>query len=215
LRIWAGADEPGVDLAGASPNAMAKPKTDDKARNAAQAAVWRALQDAYDAVGGQDGDEGAQEALESVGDDLAGDWASDGFRTRLGADVAVRGAMGEASYERLTGDEFDQGGGYLMFVAILDSSTTELCSALGEPSVVLPASHPFWSSHSPPMHANCRSYLVGLTPEEAEEAGITDSPPDIDADDGFGGPGGYYGTAPVESDYDVSGGNAGGVEWGE
>ena len=192
----------------------------DRAREAAQNAVWRLLEDALGAVDGQD-DADLAEALEKVGPDAAEDWAPGGFRTQTTAESAVRGALGAAVADELVGDDetVHLGDSYLMFVAVLDSSTTILCSDLGEPPVVLPASHAFWQTHSPPMHFGCRSMLVGLSAEEAAAVGITSSPPDVDGDEGFGSPGAYQGFEAVESDFEVATGpgprGGAAVEWGE
>jgi SPP1 gp7 family putative phage head morphogenesis protein len=54
--------------------------------------------------------------------------------------------------------------------------------------VILPADDPWWETHHPPMHHQCECTVTALSPEEAEEEGLTSSDdiPDVEADDGFG-----------------------------
>lgn len=73
---------------------------------------------------------------------------------------------------------------YWRWEAIDDDHIDDECAPFLE--LVLPADDPFWSTHIPPLHFNCRCTYTALDEEEAAEEGITDEPPDVDADDGFG-----------------------------
>jgi SPP1 gp7 family putative phage head morphogenesis protein len=76
---------------------------------------------------------------------------------------------------------------YLRFDAVGDARTSDICDALD--GTLLPADDPFWRTHSPPLHPNCRSILTPLTEEEAGEEGVTVGKPDTgDAEpaEGFG-----------------------------
>ena len=77
------------------------------------------------------------------------------------------------------------------FVAVEDARTSDICAPLG--GTVLPASDPWWGTHQPPLHFNCRSTFVPLTEEEAQAEGLTEEAPAVDADEGFG-------AAPVDGD---------------
>lgn len=67
------------------------------------------------------------------------------------------------------------------FSAILDKRTTPWCRACHD--TVLPADHPFWVSHTPPLHFNCRSTIVGL------KSGTRDKrAPRVKVPEGFGNP---------------------------
>lgn len=55
---------------------------------------------------------------------------------------------------------------YLEFVGIEDSRQTSICSERS--GIILPATHPFWSSNWPPLHFNCRSTVRALYQEEVE-----------------------------------------------
>lgn len=74
---------------------------------------------------------------------------------------------------------------YLMFDAILDSRTTDICQERN--GTILPADDDFWNSNNPPLHFNCRSSLRSLSQAEGDRRGVSDSAPDVeDAADGFG-----------------------------
>lgn len=73
------------------------------------------------------------------------------------------------------------------FMAVLDSRTSEICSE--RDGTVLPADDPFWDSNNPPLHRGCRSTIITLDPEQAQEFGVDNAPPDApDVQDGFGNP---------------------------
>jgi len=66
---------------------------------------------------------------------------------------------------------------YLVFNAIDDSRTTELCYELGgsgDPSKAkcYRFDHPFWDVFYPPNHFNCRSSVDDLSEEEVKEEGL-------------------------------------------
>ena len=77
---------------------------------------------------------------------------------------------------------------YSKFSAILDGHETDICHDLD--GTVLPTDDPFWASHQPPLHFNCRSDVTAISEEEAKASGIDDSQ-DVEqapeADEGFGG----------------------------
>lgn len=75
---------------------------------------------------------------------------------------------------------------YLRFDAVTDSRISPICEALD--GTVLPADDPFWRNHTPPLHFACRSVLVPLDVNEAEDEGISEKAPEVDADEGFGRP---------------------------
>lgn len=75
---------------------------------------------------------------------------------------------------------------YLRFDAVGDARTSEICEQLD--GTVLPADDPFWHTHTPPLHHQCRSILTPLTLEEAGDEGIARTRPDTKPDDGFGSP---------------------------
>ena len=56
---------------------------------------------------------------------------------------------------------------YLRYVTINDSRTSECCRALS--GIIRKIDDPFWNSHTPPNHHNCRSVLQSLTEKEAQK----------------------------------------------
>lgn len=61
---------------------------------------------------------------------------------------------------------------------------SDICVA--SDGTILPADDPWWADHNPPLHHRCKSGVISLTAEEAGDD-VDDTPPDVDADDGFGG----------------------------
>lgn len=64
---------------------------------------------------------------------------------------------------------------YWVFDAILDGRTTPVCTAYD--GTVLPAKHPWFLAHTPPLHHNCRSTIRGVTQKQAEKIGIRKNAP--------------------------------------
>ena len=64
---------------------------------------------------------------------------------------------------------------YWVFDATLDSVTTPVCRAYN--GTVLPAMHPWFAAHTPPLHHNCRSSIRGLTFAQASKIGIRKNAP--------------------------------------
>lgn len=91
-------------------------------------------------------------------------------------------------HEILSHPEVKKARPYLRFDAVMDSRTSDLCDGLD--GTVRPADDPFWHTHSPPLHFQCRSILTPLTDEEAADEGVDDEPPDpeLQPDEGFGRP---------------------------
>jgi SPP1 gp7 family putative phage head morphogenesis protein len=59
---------------------------------------------------------------------------------------------------------------YWVFDAVMDGATTPVCAAYN--GTVLPAGHPWFLRHTPPLHHNCRSSIRGLTQYQGEQLGI-------------------------------------------
>jgi hypothetical protein len=74
----------------------------------------------------------------------------------------------------------------LEFLGIEDERQTEECRRLSDPPVVLPYRNPFWRTHWPPLHFNCRSTLRAIY-DEAELPASYQMPPEGAAPaEGFG-----------------------------
>lgn len=78
---------------------------------------------------------------------------------------------------------------YWELVTLLDGRTSPICKALSAPRVVLPADHPFWKSHQPPLHHNCRTAVEPVTEDGAKTIGVLEQAPETKPANGFGKPG--------------------------
>lgn len=67
-----------------------------------------------------------------------------------------------------------------------DDRQSDMCAEMM--GTVLPADDPYWSSHTPPNHPNCRCVLTPLSEEEAADEGVDDEPPPVEPAAGFGVP---------------------------
>ncbi|XXX79158.1 phage minor head protein [Sorangium sp. So ce134] len=71
-------------------------------------------------------------------------------------------------------------------VVLLDGRTSAFCTALAKPPTILPAEHPWWATHWPPLHHRCRTTVVSMSRRQAEAAGILTKAPSTRAQDGWG-----------------------------
>ena len=95
--------------------------------------------------------------------------------------------MNEARYAEYTDPELSDFVLALRYSAILDSRTTEICTALHDR--VYKADNPVWDDIRPPNHYNCRSVLVPITEIDLdlnEWDGQESSPPTVQPQEGFG-----------------------------
>ena len=54
----------------------------------------------------------------------------------------------------------------LEFIAIDDTRTSDICRPYAASRVILPPNDPFWETHWPPLHFNCRSTVRGIYDED-------------------------------------------------
>nr|WP_246584350.1 phage minor head protein [Thermus brevis] len=131
-----------------------------------------------------------QEVKDAVEEALRGGTTFEEFRKALSE--RVRQAWGEGSRHRLaavfrTNLQLAYGAGrwkeavetralrpYWGLRVVLDGRTSEVCRPLA--GVVLPADHPFWRTHIPPLHHGCRTALVSYTREEGERLAWREAP---------------------------------------
>ena len=144
--------------------------------------VWRAIDRALD--------EGTTLAdfKKAVGEHLKSVWqgtvAAPGSRIETIFRTNVQLAYSAGRYEQAL--EVKDERPYWMFDAVLDSRTSDICETCD--GTVCPADDPWWRTHQPPLHHNCRSSLTTLTPEQAGERGVSRRAPAVRASDGFGQP---------------------------
>lgn len=149
----------------------------------------RVVQDTMDAID-RAIDEGTtfEDFKAEVGVDLYDSWGGeDPGRLETVFRTNVMSAYNEGRQEIFSDPAVQEARPYLRFDDVHDNRESDICSALH--GTVKPADDPFWKTHTPPLHFNCRSILTPLSPEEAAEEGITDGHPDTgDArpDEGFG-----------------------------
>jgi SPP1 gp7 family putative phage head morphogenesis protein len=74
---------------------------------------------------------------------------------------------------------------YRRFDGIDDDRQTEICNDCD--GTILPADDPWWLTHTPGLHFNCRSVVTPLSDDEAKAEGI-DEPPPVKPAEGFGVP---------------------------
>ena len=118
-------------------------------------------------------------------------WADDPDKATAYLDTLARTnlfeAMNEARYAEYTDPELSDFVLALRYSAILDSRTTEICTALHDR--VYKADNPVWDDIRPPNHYNCRSVLVPITEIDLdlnEWDGQESSPPTVQPQEGFG-----------------------------
>lgn len=125
----------------------------------------------------------------AVAEDLYGAWGEpNANRVETIFRVWVQRSYQAGRYTEQTDEDVTQALPYLRYSAVLDSRTTEICQELD--GTILRADDPYWQTHWPPNHFNCRSTLVSLSDEEAQADGISDTGPPVVPDDGFGVPSG-------------------------
>lgn len=74
----------------------------------------------------------------------------------------------------------------LELVIIDDSRTSDICRQYAGKRFILPYDHPFWQTHWPPFHFNCRTTVRAIY-DESEIPESWSNPKDIkDANNGFG-----------------------------
>ncbi len=104
-------------------------------------------------------------------------WLERIFRTN------VQRAYGGGRVRQLSEPDVLAARPFWRFSAVFDSRTSETCKACR--GTVLPANHPWWRTHQPPLHHSCRSTIIPMT-ARAGEAALTKRPPRVEPEEGFG-----------------------------
>ncbi len=107
----------------------------------------------------------------------------------------VQSAYGAGRWRQMKAPAVTKYRPYWQLDTVKDLRQSDICKAFNDPPVILPHDDPFWDTHTPPLHHNCRSGIRSLRKSQAEAAGITEKAPDVDAAKGFGG-------LPDESEWD-------------
>lgn len=122
----------------------------------------------------------------SVGKELTKAWGEERpYRVETIFRTNVQTAYNAGRWEQMTDPEVRELRPFFRYLAILDTRTTVLiCRPIA--NTVLPQSHSFWRSHWPPLHFSCRSTILAITDEQADETGRTPRAPHVLAQEGFG-----------------------------
>jgi SPP1 gp7 family putative phage head morphogenesis protein len=143
--------------------------------------VWEALEKAVSAG------TTLQDFKKTVGERLATAWGGkDPHRLEIIFRTNVQSAYSAGRYEQMTHPDVLTDRPVWMFDAVFDSRTSPICKECD--NVRLPAGHPWWKTHIPPLHFGCRSAVTTMSAEEADESGGLSQPPNTNADQGFGAP---------------------------
>ena len=123
----------------------------------------------------------------AVGDQLEAAWGRpNGPRLENIFRTNVQSAYGAGRMTMQDDPAIREARPFRRFVAVLDSRTSQICGPLN--GTVLPSDDSFWLTRNPPLHFQCRSTVITLTPEQAEEFGVADKAPDVEPLEGFGNP---------------------------
>ena len=144
------------------------------------------------------------EFIRDMGQSLHRDWMDiDGWHTRLIYRNNVGSALMAGRVAQMSDPDVLEDRPYWLLDVIEDMDTSDICRPLD--GVILPASDPFWCTHQPPLHHNCRTSLISLDEEDAAELGgvtpirkVAALPPPAS---GFGSPSSWENWTPDGSDY--------------
>jgi hypothetical protein len=126
-----------------------------------------------------------REFVRTIGPTLGAQWGIDSPQLKTIFLNNVQQAANQAIVARLN----RQRGRYSFWTldVVEDEVTSAWCSYFSTHPVVLPAGHPWFAKNAPMRHHRCRTTLRGLTAAEARKLGITKTPPDWPAQEGWGG----------------------------
>jgi len=126
-----------------------------------------------------------REFVKTIGPKLHAQWGVDSPQLKTVFVNNVQQAANQAIIARLN----RQRGAYPFWTidVVNDEVTSATCGYFLTHPIVLPAGHPWWAKNAPMRHHRCRSTLRGVTAAEARKIGITTTPPDWPAEEGWGG----------------------------
>jgi SPP1 gp7 family putative phage head morphogenesis protein len=113
-------------------------------------------------------------------------WGKDGGRLSTVFRTTIATAQNAGRYAEATDPDTLALRPFWRFVATQDSRTAPECAAAH--GTLLPADDPWWQSHYPPLHHNCRCVVQTLSARQAERLGGPTAPGALPAADGFGSP---------------------------
>jgi SPP1 gp7 family putative phage head morphogenesis protein len=129
----------------------------------------RIVQDVFDAIDSAilNGDD-FRTFKQAVGPKLEASWGSpNAARVETVFRSNVQRAYSEGRQAIMNSEPVKKARPYWRFDAVGDNRTTDIC--MERDGVVKPQDDPWWKANTPPLHHRCRSQLVPLTKEEADE----------------------------------------------
>jgi uncharacterized protein with gpF-like domain len=121
----------------------------------------------------------------AVSDRLASAWGGDDpQRVETIFRNACQLSYGRGRYEQMTDPDVLEERPFWKFLGIDDGRQSPICHECND--TCLEADSPWWATHYPPLHHDCRSDVTTLTAEQAQAMGLTDKPPSVSASAGFG-----------------------------
>jgi SPP1 gp7 family putative phage head morphogenesis protein len=122
-----------------------------------------------------------------VGGQLEAAWGrADPARLETIFRTNTQSAYNGGRHEILSHPEVKKARPFWRFDGAADARQCDDCDPLD--GVILPADDPFWHTHQPPLHHQCRCVITPLSDEEADDEGVTEDVPNVEVDEGFGRP---------------------------
>lgn len=114
------------------------------------------------------------EFVREIGKDFKRDWADgvDSPRMKLIYNNNIGSALMAGRMTQITDPDVISDRPYFLLDVIEDAHTSDVCAPLN--GIIRPADDPFWSTHTPLLHPNCRTTIISLDEEDARaEGGVT------------------------------------------
>lgn len=128
-----------------------------------------------------------EEWQKTAGAKIEAEWGrTDSSRLRLIFRNATTSAYNAGRLEQMDQPHIAEVRPFKMLDVTNDSRTSKICRKFIAPPVILPANHPWWLTHSPPLHHGCRDGIRSLRQSVAESKGITVEAPTNPIAEGWG-----------------------------
>lgn len=146
--------------------------------------VWRALDDSI--ANGSTFDDFKKTVTADLVDEWQGRVANPPARIATIFRTNVAQAQNAGRHAQMTEPAILERRPFWQFVDVDDQRECPICNACH--GTILSASDPWWKTHAPPLHFQCRCRKRPLTAAQAESMGVTLAPTQDAAEEGFGAP---------------------------